>query len=517
MALSDYVKGVEEAIKRDDIRGVYGKNIDAQFAHELGRALAGTFRRTSAVAPVNVAVGHDMRLSGPVLAESLCRGLEQGGCRPVRMGLAGTELVGFLPAKYQQVIDGGVMVTASHNPKDYNGFKFFGRAGLPLSLAASSPVGEPENEMQRIALAMKKRKVPTQLRWEDFAPDYARTAIERGGCDFEKAVEGAHRAFRVAVEGGNGMGGPIMQEVARLVPQFEWTLSNERPDGSFPVIVPNPLDAAYQRMVSQLVAESKSDVGVCFDGDADRVAISDETGRSVPPPVVAALIGKRLRQRLGPEAKIAHNLACSWVIADTLGERENVTGDGSTVLTPVGYGKIKGIMHGDPSIAFGVEHSGHYMFREFWCSDSGMLAGLLMLELVAEMHCEGKTLSGALAPLRERYFESGEINFQLPPGRSVESVIEEAAARFRDEAVRIYVVAKDGCRLVDSYPPSGVELDVADVRAEAENWWFCMRKSGTEARAGEILRLYVEACGERALMERKRDELVKLVGPQLRM
>jgi phosphomannomutase len=146
-----------------------------------------------------------------------------------------------------------------------------------------------------------------------------------------------------------------------------------------------------------------------------------------------------------------------------------------------------------------------------------MLAGLLMLERCAELHAEGKTLSEALRPFREKYIESGEVNFQLPPDRTVAEAVEEAVEQFSDEAERLYVVTEDGCERVKAYPPADLELDVPDVRFEAEDWWFCMRRSGTEAREGEILRLYVEAVGDRELMEEKRDALVELVGPELRM
>jgi phosphomannomutase len=195
----------------------------------------------------------------------------------------------------------------------------------------------------------------------------------------------------------------------------------------------------------------------------------------------------------------------------------NVLGGGTAVMTPVGYSKIKPIMYEDRTIAFGAEHSGHYVFREFWCADSGMLAGLLMLEQAAELHAQGKTLSSVLEPLRRDYAESGETNFQLPPERPGERVIEQAVARFAPEVRRLYVVADDHVRLVDSYPPKGMKLSVDDVRAEADQWWFCMRKSGTEGGGGGLLRLYVEAYKDRALMERKRDELTELVGPELRV
>ncbi|MHC5035396.1 MAG: hypothetical protein ACYTFZ_10205, partial [Planctomycetota bacterium] len=492
-------------------------NIDARFAYNLGLALAETFAEQTAVDPVNIVVGHDMRLSGPVLAENLCAGLDDGGCRSIVMGRAGTELVGFLPAKYSDVIDGGVMITASHNPKDNNGFKFFGRGGAPLPLAAQIEPPFPDDELQRVALGAKKRGVPARLRWDDFAPDYIRTAVERGGCDFERAAGGAAEPLRIAVEAGNGMGGMILREFAALTPQFEWTFSHEVPDGNFPVVIPNPLHPEYQQMVSDLVLRTGSHIGFCFDGDADRVAVCDEKGQMVMPPQLTTLVGTRLREKLGPEIKVAFNLVSSWAVADTLGDRADVLGGARALMTPVGYSKVKPIMYADPQIAFGAEHSGHYMFREFWGADSGMLAGLLMLELVAELHSQGKTLSSALAEPRARYCDSGEINFQLPPDRPAHEAIAQATRDFADEVRRLYVVVDDRCRLVDSYPPEGVELSVSDVRAEAEAWWFCMRRSGTEAGTGDLLRLYVEADGDRALMEQKRDALVEMVGPELRI
>ena len=516
MPISDYTQAVEKAIKRDDIRGVYGKTVDVHFARALGRALAEACRRNTAVEPVNVVVGHDMRLSGPVLAAALCQGLTENGCRPVRMGLAGTELVGFLVAHYSDVIDGGVMVTASHNPPDNNGFKFYGREGQPLPLASEFQPPLPENEIKRLALAVKKSAVPQRLQWDDFAPDYVRTAIRKGAMDFERAAFGAREPMRIAVEAGNGMGGKIMRELAKLTPQFQWTFSNDQPDGRFPNVVPNPLMAEYQQMVGDLVRRTRSDVGVCFDGDADRVALADEKGEMISPPLLAALIGKRLREKMGADATIGFNLACSWVVADTLGDRSDVAADGLCVMTPVGYGKIKEVMHDKPQIAFAAEHSGHYVFREFYTSDSGMLAGMFVLELAAELHGQGRKLSEELRQLRTLYCESGEINFQLPPDRPADEIIAQAVTMFRDEAVRMYAVAKEGVRQIDGCPPP-FEQAASDVRLEAGDWWFVMRKSGTEAGAGDLCRLYVEAVGDRSVMEHKRDALVELIGPEFRM
>ncbi len=516
MTLSSFVDNVRDVFKRDDLRGVFAEGINPGLARALGARLAIIFRENTAVEPVNIAIGHDMRLSGPVLARALSEGLASGGCRPVNMGLAGTELVGFLAAHYSDIIDGGIIITASHNPADNNGFKFFGRGGLPLPVATQIPPPFPRQVLQRLELGLRKSKVPARLRWDDFAPDYIRTAMEKGKLDFENAAAGSGSAFRIAVEAGNGMGGRIMREFAKLTPQFEWVFSNESPDGRFPIMVPNPVNPEYQKMVTALVRESTAHAGVCFDGDADRVALADEGGAIISPPFLATLIGSRLREKVGPECVIAHNLVCSWAVADTLGDRKKVLGDGRTLMTPVGYGKIKPIMYENPDIAFGAEHSGHYMFRDFYIADSGMLAGLMVLELAAELHAEGKTLSSELAGMRSRYVESGEINFLMPAERPVDSVIEEAVNAFQGDAERIYGVAEDGVKLMKKYPPK-FEQTVSDVRVEFENWWFCLRASGTEGTGGGICRLYVESVDDVELMQRQRDALADLIGPEYRM
>jgi phosphomannomutase len=157
------------------------------------------------------------------------------------------------------------------------------------------------------------------------------------------------------------------------------------------------------------------------------------------------------------------------------------------------------------------------MFRDFWCTDSGMLAGLLMLELVSELHGQRRTLSSVLEQSRTKYRESGEINFQLPADRPGRDEIRKAVGLMADEMERMYVVSDGHVHLVDEYPPGNLELEVNDVRAEANDWWFCMRTSGTEAGSGDILRLYVEADGDPSLMESKRDRLIEMVGPQLRV
>ena len=272
MSVADYLKGIDEVIKRDDIRGIYGKALNRNFAYNLGLLLAEGFTRAAAVWPVNVVIGHDMRLSGSVLAEGLRQGLEDGGCRPIMMGLAGTEQVGFLVARYSDVIDGGVIITASHNPRAYNGFKFFGRGGKPLSLALAEGPAPPVGEMERIARGLKKRSLPPRLDWDEFAPDYIMTIVQRGGIELERF---RNVELGIAVEAGNGMGGRIIQQFAAMTPQLRWTFSNAVPDGNFPVVVPNPLQADYQRMLADVVERSGSDVGICFDVGHSNANVDD--------------------------------------------------------------------------------------------------------------------------------------------------------------------------------------------------------------------------------------------------
>ncbi len=516
MALSRFTECISGIIKRDDIRGTYGEGIDADTAGTLGENLAAIFAEGTAVRPVNVVVGHDMRLSGAVLAAALSKGLSRGGCRPVNLGLAGTELVGFLVAHYSELIDGGVIITASHNPADNNGFKFFGRQGLPLPVAKDIAPPAPEDPLKYLELGIKKRRIPARLNWEDFAPDYINTAVEKGQLDFDKAASGAKTPLKVVVEAGNGMGGRITREFAKITPRFDWVFSNEVPDGRFPVTVPNPLQPAYQKMVTDLVKMNDAHVGLCFDGDADRVALADENGDIISPPLLAMLIGRKLREKLGPDCIIAHNMVCSWAIADALGDRKKVLADAGTFMTPVGYGKIKPIMFNNPDIAFGAEHSGHYMFRDFYTADSGMLAALIVLEFAAELHAEGGSLSAELVEFRRKYQESGEINFEMPAERSADQVIGEAVNAFESEAERMYGVAEEGVKPIKKFPPP-FDQAVSDVRIECKGWWFCLRKSGTEGSGGGLCRLYVEAVGDKELMQTKRDKLVELIGSEYRV
>lgn len=511
MSIEEIIRQIDSAVKRDDIRGIAGVSITPKFGFDLGRAFAALIRKRTAVWPVNIVVGHDARRSGPSIAMAVCSGISEEGARPILLGLTGTEVIGFLCAKYSDVIDGGIIITASHNPREYNGFKFFGRQGQPMDLAQRFEPPCPKAELQWLALSAKKSAVPLRMPWSSFAPDYARTILDRSGVKLRPA-RGRGKPIRVAVEAGNGVGGVLMREIARLCPEPDWLFSHDNPDGSFPIAVPNPMTSTYQKIVKQLAEETQPDVILCFDGDADRAAVFDEKGDMIAPSICTTLVGQTLRSRLGGNAKIAHNLPSSWCVADTLGERSSVLGEAGTVLTPVGYGKIKPIMFDMPDIVLGAEHSGHYMFREFWRSDSGMMCAVIMLELAIEARARGQTVSEVCRPFRDKYFPSGEHNFQLAPAESAKDFIARAVQSFGDKARCMYVVSDGRCVPVTDYPPEGVKMDVNDVRVEFDDLWFCMRSSGTEKEKGEILRLYVESVGKPDKMQRLLADVIQMVG-----
>ena len=512
MSISQIIEQIAGAVKRDDIRGVFGETITCDFAFSLGRAFGEFLKQHTLIKPVNVVVGHDARRSGPMLALAFQKGLAVSDCRAIMLGMSGTEQVGFLPAKYPDVIDGGVMVTASHNPRQYNGFKFFGRRGQPLDLARTFEAPAPETELQKLALSVKKRMIPARLPWEDFAVDYARTVLEKSGVDTLVEAGDATR-IKVAVEAGNGVGGIICREVAELLPCFDWVFSHDTPDGNYPLVVPNPLKADYQAIARDLVKRSSADIALCFDGDADRTMIFDENGDMIPTSVVTALVGRQIQKRFGQNARIAHNLPSSWCVADTLGDRNRVGEDGLTLLTPVGYGKIKPLMFEMPEIALGAEHSGHYMFSDFWCADSGMMCAAIMVQLAEAAAGSGKKLSDIYRPISQRYFNSGEFNFQLPPDEPARQYIEQFASERMHDATQMFVVSEGRCCKVNEYPPSGIELEVDDVRVEFDDWWFVMRRSGTEAEKGDILRCCVESTKSREKVEKIIEDIAKMVGP----
>lgn len=454
--------------KAYDIRGLSPGEIDSAAARRIGAAFV---RFTGARV---VAVGRDMRATSPSLTESLIAGIRSQGADVVDLGLVSTPIFYFGVASYPEH-DAGIMVTASHNPAKYNGFKLVRAGAVPIGagsgmeefrdLVLSAEELPPRAEGPRAPRGGIPLRGTGGLRVLDPREDYLQKI-------FSLVSPKALASFRVAIDAGNGMAGVIVPEILSRIPGEFFPLYLEL-DGTFPNHEANPLKTETLADVRKEVAARRADVGVAFDGDADRVGFIDETGEPVPGDLMAALLAPRLL-RDAPGAAVLYDVRCSWVVKE-----EILRAGGKPVMTPVGHGNVKKIMH-ETGAVFGAELSMHYYYRDFYTVESGDLTMLHLLALMAE---SGKRLSELVAPLR-RYVQSGEINFELANKAEAVARIEERYAREAREVVRI-----DGLRM------------------EFDNWWFSVRLSNTEP----LLRLNIEA-KERGVMDAKKEELTALIG-----
>ncbi|UPW05441.1 phosphomannomutase/phosphoglucomutase [Rhodococcus pyridinivorans] len=432
-------ESVSAVIKAYDVRGVVGEQIDEEFVREVGASFARLLRSEDSAD--RVVIGHDMRASSPSLSQAFADGVTAQGLDVVLIGLASTDQLYFASG----LLDApGAMFTASHNPAKYNGIK--------LCRAGAKPVGQDTGLAQISADLVEG--VPAydgergNITEQDVLEDYA--SFVRGLVDLAEM-----RPLKVAVDAGNGMGGHTVPAVFGALPVDLVPLYFEL-DGTFPNHEANPLDPANLVDLQRLVVESGADVGLAFDGDADRCFVVDERGEPVTPSAVTALVAARELAK-EPGSTIIHNLITSRVVPELVAEQ-----GGKPVRTRVGHSFIKQQM-AETGAVFGGEHSAHYYFRDFWGADSGMLAALHVLAALASQ-------DGPLSELMSsynRYAASGEIN----------STVADAAER--TEAV----VAAFEDRAVSIDRLDGVTVDLPD------NAWFNLRASNTEP----LLRLNVEA------------------------
>ena len=454
-------------IKAYDVRGVYPQQLDENLAHAVGAAFVRVVR--AAVrdgGPGVIAIGHDMRPSGPDLVAAFAQGVREQGCDVIEIGLASTD--GLYYASGALGIP-GAMFTASHNPAKYNGIK--------LCRAGAAPVGQ-DTGLQEIRLLVENG-VPAfdgplgQLRHQDLLADYAlflRNLVDVSGV----------RPLHVVVDAGNGMGGytvPAVLGEAAGLPRLPLTIDELffELDGSFPNHEANPIDPANLVDLQKRVREVGADLGLAFDGDADRCFVIDERGEIVSPSTLTALIAARELAK-HPGSIIIHNLITSKAVPEVI-----VECGGTPVRTRVGHSFIKAKM-AETNAVFGGEHSGHFYFRDFWRADSGMLAALYAIAALGETP-DGTTMSSLLKSY-DRYSNSGEINTE---------VVDQAAATL---AIRNAYGAD-----------AGNEIDDLDgLTMTAPTWWFNVRPSNTEP----LLRLNVEA-DEVTVMEQIRDEVLAIM------
>jgi len=434
------VGDLDRIFKAYDVRGVVPDDLDEDIARRIGAAFA------EWSGGPDVVIGRDCRLSSPDLSAALTDGITSRGIGVIDVGLASTDLLYFASGSLDLP---GIMLTASHNPKQYNGLKF--------CLAGAKPVGE-ESGLLEVRALTEQDLPPTGERGtvehQDLLPAYVEHVLT-----FLDASR--MRPLTVAIDTANGMGGLVAPAVFERLP-FELHHLFPELDGTFPNHPADPIDPENQRDLKAAVLQHEADIGLAFDGDADRVFLIDERGQDVSGSIVTALVAKAMLKR-EPGASIIFNVICSWTVREVI--REN---GGVPVRTRVGHSFIKQVM-AETGAIFGGEHSGHYYFRENYRADSGLIAAVIVLAQLSEANVP---LSELLAPFR-RYAASGEINTEVKDPLATIELVAEAL--------------KDG------------EQDRLDgLTVEFEDWWCNVRPSNTEP----LLRLNVEARTDELLREK---------------
>ncbi len=452
--------------KAYDIRGLYGEQIDGEVALAIGRGFARVLSALSGkpTTELKVGLGRDMRLTAPELAARYREGILMEGAHVLDAGQVGTEMLYYLVGSRE--LDGGLMCTASHNPKAYTGAKLVREGAIALS------GDEGIQDIRRaVEAGFEAPEGPSggdlplgTLQEVDVYEEFQAAALAM-------IDPAAIRPLKVVVDGGNGMAGPmvgpILERLGLELIETYWT-----PDGNFPDHEPNPLLPENRTFIIEKVRESGADLGIAWDGDADRCFFIDDTGEFVDGDFLTALLAQSLLGK-NPGSAILYDVRASWAVPDTVKRA-----GGTAHINRVGHAFFKTRMRKEGSL-FGGEVSGHYYFRDFYCADSGTIPALLILEQLSK---QGKRLSELLAPYRERYFISGEIN----------SEVSDQDAKMREISERYADATQDWL--------DGVSIDY-------EDWHFNVRPSNTEP----LLRLCLESLRSREHMQEARDEVLELI------
>jgi phosphomannomutase len=447
--------------KAYDVRGTYPEQMDERLAYRIGRAFARVLSdlQDTPVEELTVALGRDMRLSGPSMAAEYARGIADEGADVIDVGMVGTEQLYWTVGARE--LDGGLMSTASHNPPEYTGAKLVKRGALALS--GDSGIGE----LRDIVMAGEPGQAaeqPGEITSEDVGDAFRRDAL--------KFIDPTAIApLKVVLDGSNGMAGPMAGPLLDGFP-IEQVRTYWEPDGQFPGHGPNPLLEENRRFIIETLRESGADLGIAWDGDADRCFFIDDTGRFVDGDFLTALLGESILRK-EPGAVILYDVRASRAVRDTV-----EAAGGTACVNRVGHAFFKTRMR-ELGAAFGGEVSGHYYFHDFYCADSGTIPALLILELLS---VERKRLSDLLEPLRSRYFISGEIN----------SEVEDQDGKMKE--------------LEDRYWDGNVSwLD--GISVDYDDWHFNVRPSNTEP----LLRLNLESVVSEDHMKEKRDEVLGVI------
>jgi phosphomannomutase len=437
--------------KAYDVRGIHPTELDEEGAYAIGRAYVEQFE------PRRIAVGRDMRVHAPAMAAAVMEGAADAGADVIDIGMAGTEMVYF--AVGELGLEGGIAVTASHNPKEYTGMKIVRRGALPVGGDSGL------NDVRDRAL---RGFGPTGSRGTISTHDIVPAYVEKVLSFVDLA---AIRPLRVVVDAANGMAGAMLPPVLDRLP-IEAVRCYFEPDGTFPNHEPNPLLPENREFIVAKTRAEGADLGVAYDGDADRCFFVDDTGEFVPGDFVTALLAESILAR-EPGGKVIYDVRASWAVPETI-ERAG----GIALVNRVGHAFIKHRMRKEDAV-FAGEVSAHYYFRDFVQADTGVVPFLLMLELISR---SGRKLSELLEPYRSTYFITGEIN---TPVADVPLKLQE---------------------LKERYAPVARISHLDGISVDADDWHFNVRPSNTEP----LLRLNLEARSQE-LMEQMRDEVLGLI------
>jgi phosphomannomutase len=439
--------------KAYDVRGIYPSQLDEDGAYRIARAYTEHFE------PRSVAIGRDMRLSSPSVQAAATEGVADGGADVVELGLVGTEMLYHAVAELS--LDGGICVTASHNPGEYTGMKIVRRGALPVG--GDSGLAEIR---VRAEAGFEPSSVRGTVRSEDVFPSFVAKVLSF-------VDPPTIRPLRVVIDAANGMAGVMLPPVLDHLPQLDVVRCYFEPDGSFPNHEPNPLLPENREFIVAKMKQESADLGVAYDGDADRCFFVDDTGEFVPGDFATALMAEAVLAK-APGETVIYDVRASWAVPETI-ERAG----GVPLMNRVGHAFIKQRMRSEGAV-FAGEVSAHYYFREFSQADTGVVPFLVMLELLSKA---GVQLSDLLRPYRERFFLTGEIN---TPVADVPLKLQELKELYTAEGGRISHL-------------DGISIDFDD-------WHFNVRPSNTEP----LLRLNLEALSE-ALMIEKRDEVLGVI------
>jgi phosphomannomutase len=441
------------AFKAYDVRGLYQSELDEEGAYAIGRAYVEQFE------PRAIAVGRDMRTSSPSMAQALIEGAADGGADVADIGMVGTEMLYHAVGAHG--LEGGICVTASHNPKEYTGMKIVRRGALPVG-GDSGLLDVRDRALAGFGPVVGRGDVSRLDVW----PGFVEKVLSFVDAD-------AIAPLRVVVDAANGMAGAMLPPVLERLPSLDVVRCYFEPDGTFPNHEPNPLLPENRAYIVERTRTEGADLGVAYDGDADRGFFVDDTGDFVPGDFITALLARSMLER-DPGGKVIYDVRASWAVPRTIEEA-----GGTPLVNRVGHAFIKHRMRKEDAV-FAGEVSAHYYFREFTQADSGVVPFLLVLELLSRTD---RKLSDILSPFRARYYLTGEIN----------TPVADVALKLQE--------------IKEHYVAAGGRISHLDgISVEFDDWHFNVRPSNTEP----LLRLNLEALTEQEMTSR-RDEVLALI------